>query len=145
MSSFSIRPVTTPDDQAAFIAVPAYVYNDNSHWVAPIESSVAKQFSEKNSFFQYGRLQRFVAWQGDQPVGRVVAAINDRLIEREETPVGLMGFFECINDSEVAIALLDTATDWLKQQGMTLARGPIDLSTHNNCCFLADGFDSDRR
>ncbi len=143
MSSFSIRPVTTPDDQAAFIAVPTYVYNDNSHWVAPIESSVAKQFSEKNSFFQYGRLQRFVAWQGDQPVGRVVAAINDRLIEREETPVGLMGFFECINDSEVAIALLDTATDWLKQQGMTLARGPIDLSTHNNCCFLADGFDAD--
>jgi hypothetical protein len=25
---------------------------------------------------------------------------------------------------------------------MTLARGPIDLSTHNNCLFLVDGFDS---
>ncbi|HEY9662840.1 MAG TPA: GNAT family N-acetyltransferase, partial [Allocoleopsis sp.] len=55
---------------------------------------------------------------------------------------GLFGFFECVDDPEVVKALLDTACDWLRQQGMTLARGPIDLSTHNNCLFLVDGFDT---
>ena len=143
MSNFSIRPVTTSEEQAAFIAVPAYVYRDNPHWVAPIETSMIKQFSEENSFFQYGRLRQFIAYQEKQPVGRVVAAVNDRLIERENTPVGLIGFFECIDHSEIGQALLDEATNWLKQQGMTQARGPIDLSTHNNCCFLVDGFESD--
>lgn len=106
MSNFSIRPVTTPEEQAAFIAVPAYVYRDNPYWVAPIESSTVKQFSEENSFFQYGRLRQFIAYQGNQPVGRVVAAVNDRLIERENTPVGLIGFFECIDHGEIGHPLL---------------------------------------
>lgn len=143
MSTFSIKSVISPEDQAEFIAVPAYVYRSDPHWVAPIESSTAKQFSQDNAFFQYGKLQQFLAYQGDQPVGRVVAAVNDRLIEREGIPIGLIGFFECINDIEIGQALLEEATRWLQQQGMTRARGPIDLSTHNNCCFLVDGFDSD--
>ncbi|MEM1239142.1 MAG: hypothetical protein AAGI45_04795 [Cyanobacteria bacterium P01_H01_bin.26] len=143
MADFSIKLVTDASDQAAFLAVPAYVYRDNPHWVAPIESSVAQQFSDENAFFQYGHLAQFVAWQGKQPVGRIVAAVNQRLIEREGRSVGLMGFFECIHDHGITGALLDAATHWLQQQGMTIARGPIDLSTHNNCCFLADGFDSD--
>ncbi|MEM9266396.1 MAG: hypothetical protein AAGA46_12795 [Cyanobacteria bacterium P01_F01_bin.13] len=143
MSTFSIKLVNSPKGQADFIAVPAYVYRNDPYWVAPIESSTAKQFSEENSFFEYGRLQQFIAYQSKQPVGRVVAAVNDRLIEREDNPVGLMGFFECIDNSEIGQALLEAATTWLKQQGMTQVRGPIDLSTHNNCCFLADGFDSE--
>ncbi|MBT9311193.1 hypothetical protein [Leptothoe kymatousa] len=143
MGTFSIRPVATSDEQADFLAVPAYVYRHDVRWVAPLESSIAKQFSEENSFFQYGKLQQFVAYQDEQPVGRIVAAINERLIEREKNSVGLMGFFECINEPSIGQALLDHATNWLRDQGMTLARGPIDLSTHNNCCFLADGFDSD--
>ncbi|MEM8612089.1 MAG: hypothetical protein AAGF93_08740, partial [Cyanobacteria bacterium P01_H01_bin.105] len=143
MTNFSIKPVTTSDEQADFLAVPAYVYRDDPHWVAPIESTTDKQFSQENSFFQYGKLQQFIARQGKQPVGRVVAAVNNRLIEREGHPIGLMGFFECIDDLEIGQALLDEAASWLKQQGITIARGPIDLSTHNNCCFLADGFNSD--
>ena len=142
MSNFDIKPVTTPGDQSAFLAVPAYVYRNDPYWVAPIESSTAKQFSDENSFFQYGQLQQFLAYQDEQPVGRVVAAVNNRLLERETESIGLMGFFECIDNVEIGHALLNEATNWLKQKGMTIARGPIDLSTHNNCCFLADGFDS---
>ena len=143
MADFSIKLVTDSNDQAAFLAVPAYVYRHTPHRVTPLESSVIQQFSDKNAFLQYGHLAQFVAWQGNQPVGRIVAAVNQRLIEREGRSVGLMGFFECIHDHRIAGALLDAATHWLQQQGMTIARGPIDLSTHNNCCFLADGFDSD--
>ncbi|MBE9067072.1 hypothetical protein IQ260_10440 [Leptolyngbya cf. ectocarpi LEGE 11479] len=143
MGNFAIKAITTPKEQHDFIAVPAYVYRDDPYWVAPIESSTAKQFSEENSFFQYGKLQQFLAYEGEQPVGRVVAAVNSRLVEREGRSIGLIGFFECINNIEIGQALLDAATDWLQQQGMTKARGPIDLSTHNNCCFLVDGFDSD--
>ena len=122
MSNFSIKQVSTATDQSAFLAVPAYIYRNDSHWVAPIESSVAKQFSEENSFFQYGRLQQFVAWQGEQPVGRVVAAVNDRLIEREEQSVGLMGFFECINEQDIAKALLDSAQYYMNIQGFSYDR-----------------------
>jgi len=49
--------------------------------------------------------------------------------------------FECVPDFDIAQALLG-CLPIAGQQGMIVARGPIDLSTHNNCLFLVDGFDS---
>jgi GNAT superfamily N-acetyltransferase len=139
-----VHPVTTPEAAERFLDVPAVVYQGDRHWVPPLRSSVAKQFQPDNPFLQYGKFQQFIAVRpgSNEPIGRIVAAINDRLIEREGEPVGLFGYFECIEAFEVAQALLQTACDWLRQQGMTKARGPIDLSTHNGCLFLVDGFET---
>ena len=129
-----------------FLDVPAHVYAKDPHWVPPLRSSVAKQFAPSNPFFQYGKLQQFIALsqeeKSSQAVGRIVAAINHRLIEREGQKLGLFGFFECVEDFTVAQALVEATCQWLREQGMTVVRGPIDLSTHNNCLFLVDGFDS---
>lgn len=128
-----------------FLDVPAQVYANDPYWVPPIRSSIAKQFALSNPFFQYGKLQQFIALDQTkvpQAVGRIVAAVNQRLIDREDQNVGLIGFFECIPDFDIAQALLDAACQWLQEQGMTVARGPIDLSTHNNCLLLVEGFDS---
>ena len=145
-ATFQVRAVTTPADSELFLDVPARVYTNDPHWVPPLRSDTAKQFAATNPFFQYGKLQQFIAVdqtaKTPQPLGRIVAAINQRLIEREGQNIGLFGFFECVEDFAIAKSLLETAQEWLRQQGMTTARGPIDLSTHNNCLFLVDGFDS---
>lgn len=129
-----------------FLDVPARIYANDLNWVPPLRSSVAKQFAPSNPFFQYGKLQQFIALSQEagsaQAVGRIVAAVNHRLIDREGQNVGLIGFFECVPNFDVAQSLLEVACQWLRSQGMTVARGPIDLSTHNNCLFLVDGFDS---
>lgn len=144
--SAEIQVVTTPAQNELFLDVPARVYANDPNWVPPLRSDVAKQFAPSNPFFEYGTLQQFIAVErgsnNPQAVGRIVAAVNQRLIEREGTNVGLFGFFECVPDFAIAQALLNAAQDWLREQGMTVARGPIDLSTHNNCLFLVDGFDS---
>ncbi|MCU0565279.1 MAG: hypothetical protein MUF49_01620 [Oculatellaceae cyanobacterium Prado106] len=139
-----IRAVTTPSELEQFLDVPALVYAQDPNWVPPIRSSVAKQFSPQNTFFEYGRLQQFIAVDPatQKVVGRIVASVNDRLIQREGKAVGLFGYFECIENFAIAQSLLQAACQWLKDQGMTVARGPIDLSTHNNCLMLVDGFDS---
>ncbi len=148
-TKFYLLPVTTTAQQDLFLEVPALVYANDPHWVPPIRSSIAKQFAPDNPFFQYGQLQQFIALAGEpnadgekQAIGRIVAAVNHRLIERYGEKIGLFGFFECVNDFAVAQALFNAACDWLQQQGMSQVRGPIDLSTHNNCLFLIDGFDS---
>jgi hypothetical protein len=145
-ATFQIRAVTTPADSELFLDVPAYVYANDSNWVPPLRSDIAKQLAPTNPFFEYGKLQAFIALQeGEkqpQAVGRIVAAVNQRLIEREGQNVGLFGFFECVPDFAIAKSLLEAACQWLQEQGMTLARGPIDLSTHNNCLCLVDGFDT---
>lgn len=140
-----IQAVTTAAAAEQFLDVPSRIYAQDPHWVAPIRSEVAKNFAPDNPFWQYGTLQQFLAFDpatGPDPVGRIVAAVNRRLIEREGKPIGLFGFFECVPDFAVAQALLNGACQWLRQQGMTLVRGPIDLSTHNHCLFLVEGFDS---
>lgn len=143
--AFQVVPVTTAAQQELFLNVPAIVYANDPNWVPPLRSSVAKKFTPDNPFFQYGSLQAFIAVTEATPmraIGRVVAAVNRRLIEREGQAIGLFGFFECIPEFAVAQALLNAACEWLREQGMTTVRGPIDLSTHNNCLFLVEGFDS---
>lgn len=145
-TNFQVRAVTTPEERELFLDVPAKVYAEDQNWIAPIRSSMTREFTSNYPFSEYGKLQQFIALSQErdnpQPLGRIVAAINQRLIEREAEQVGLFGYFECIPDFEVAQALFAAASDWLRAQGMTIVRGPIDLSTHNRCFFLVDGFDS---
>ena len=141
---FEIKPVTNVAETEMFLDVPLKVYENDPNWVQPLRSSIAKQLSPDNTFFQYGECQQFLAVSetSGEPLGRVVAAINKRLIEKENQPIGLFGYFECVEDFEVAKALLDKAAEWLQERGIKIIRGPIDLSTHNNCLLLVDGFDS---
>lgn len=142
-TTIQIRPVATAADREIFLDVPTRVYSHDPNWVPPLRSNIAKQFAPSNPFFQYGELQQFIAISTDnQPLGRIVAAINRRLNEKEGKNIGIFGFFECLENFQVAQALLETACQWLRARGMTIARGPIDLSTHNNCLFLINGFDS---
>ncbi|MBD2021829.1 hypothetical protein H6F43_16735 [Leptolyngbya sp. FACHB-36] len=135
-------PVTTAADLERFLDVPAIVYTNDPNWVPPLRSSIARQLAPDHPFREYGKLQAFLALRGQRPVGRIVAAVNQRLIDREGQSVGLFGYFECIHEFAIAEALLDTACDWLREHGMTQARGPINLFTNNSCLFLVDGFDS---
>lgn len=144
-TSFQVIPVTTPAEQEWFLDVPAIVYANDPNWVAPFRSSIAKQLAPTNPFRQYGTLQPFIAVStapSPAPLGRVVAAVNRQLCDREGENVGLFGYFECVNDFAVAQALLAAACEWLREQGMTKVRGPINLFTHNSCLFLVDGFDT---
>lgn len=143
-TAIEVRLVTTPQDADRFLDLPAKIYANDPQWVSPLRSSVAGELASTNPFSQYGRLQQFIAVRTgtEEAVGRIVAAVNDRLIEREDQKIGLFGYFECIEDFAVAQALFDAASQWLRSQGMTIVRGPINLSTHNSCLLLVDGFDS---
>ncbi len=139
----TINVVTTPRQQEQFLNVPWRVYQDDPLWVPPLKSEVADQLSPDNAFFNYGKTQQFLALNSQkEAIGRIVAAVDQRLIDKEGQNVGLFGFFECIEDQSVAFRLFEAAANWLREQGMTLMRGPIDLTTHNGCLWQVAGFQS---
>ena len=113
----TVKPVSTAVEQEQFLDIPARVYANDPNWVPPIRADVAKQFQLSNPFFEYGKLQQFIAYQDGQPMGRIVAAVNQRLIEREGANVGLFGFFECVDRVAIATQLFHTASQWLKGAG----------------------------
>ncbi|MDJ0693049.1 hypothetical protein [Mastigocoleus sp. MO_188.B34] len=140
--NFQVKAVSSDKDREIFLDVPHIVYKNDANWVPPFRSSIAKQLAPENAFRQHGELQQFIALsETGKPLGRIVAAINHRLIESEGKNIGIFGYFECIEDFEVAQALLEAACQWLCEHNMESVRGPIDLSTHNRCLFQVDRFD----
>jgi GNAT superfamily N-acetyltransferase len=99
--------------------------------------------TKKHPYHQHAEVTHFLAWRDGEAVGRVSAAINRRFNEYHETRMGFFGFWDVIEDYEVAKALLDKAGDWVKGKGMKVMRGPGEYSnaTHERQGVLIDGFE----
>ena len=139
-SALTIRPVTTTADKKRFVDLVWSIYADDPYWVPPLKSEVHDLLNEKkNPWFEHGRLQLFLAWQGDEVVGRISAHVDDLWLERFPG-CGLWGLFEA-KDGETAAALIDTAEQWLRDQGMARAMGPISLSIWDEPGLLVQGFE----
>ena len=83
----------------------------------------------KNPWFEHARAQLWLAERGDKVVGRISAQVDDLVQEHMGKGIGNWGMFEAL-DGEAAAALIATAEDWLREQGMTERAGshqPLDL------------------
>ncbi len=74
--------------------------------------------------------------------GRVTAQIDQLHQERYHDSTGHFGFIEAIDDPQVFQALLKTAEDWLRGEGMTRAVGPVSFSLWDQPGLLVKGFDN---
>lgn len=100
-------------------------------------------FEPENLFFKHADMQFFLAVRNGATVGRCNAFVNHRHNERWQDRVGFFGQFECIDDQEVAEALLHAAAGWLRQQGMEAMRGPQNLPVNEATPgVLTEGFQS---
>lgn len=110
-------------------------------YVSLLKREMRQQFSKKNPFFAHAEARYFLAKKARRTVGRVTSVINYRHMDFHRERVGFFGFFEAIDDREVAGALLGTARAALKEGGMSAMRGPMNFSTNEECGFLVEGFD----
>ncbi len=92
-------------------------------------------------FYDHARAHNLLAFKDDKPVGRLTAIVNPVHNEKYNDKVGFFGFFECVDDAEVAKALFEAGGAWLKAQGMTAVRGPANPSLNYTCGMLIDAFD----
>lgn len=74
--------------------------------------------------------------------GRISAFVNPRYNERYGKKCCRFGWFDVIEDFEVAKALIDTATAWAKQQGMNQIHGPLFYNTLGKQGMLVEGFEN---
>jgi GNAT superfamily N-acetyltransferase len=124
-----------------FIELPYRLYRDDPHWVPPLRMMEGQRWSPRHNASLRARwARRFLALRGGRVVGRVAAVVDEPFAARWCPGIGFFGFFECEDDPEAAAALLATAEDTLRGQGMTGALGPVNLSTHDETGLLVDGF-----
>lgn len=142
LGALEIIEVKTRRQLGEFVRLPRTIYCKNPYWVPPLDREVKKILSAENPFYQHAEKTLYLARRGSRPVGRIAAVIDQHYIRIHKEKVGFFGFFESLDDNEVARALMGTAANWLRERGMTAVLGPINPSTNEECGFLIDGFDS---
>lgn len=140
-----IVPVTTEPQRREFAKFPWRIYAKDPLWVPPIfMDHLALLTPGKHPFWEHADQQLFLAERAGEIVGTICAHVNHRHNKIHEDKVGFFGFFEVIDDYQVAEALLAAATEWLRGQGMEAIRGPENPSQNEEVGLLVDGFDRPR-
>jgi len=139
----NVFPVRTKKDLKKFIMLPWKIYKGDKNWVPPLIIDQKETFNKKKfPFFEHSDAEFFLAESDGEIVGRIAAIKNNNHLKIYNDGVGFFGFFESVNDVEVARALFERAEEWLKSQGLKKSRGPANYSVNEEIGLLVKGFDS---
>lgn len=146
MNEIKIQIISSSTDLMKFIKFPWKIYKNDPYWVPHLLMDRKKILDKnKNPFFEHAEADYFLAFKNGEVVGRIAAIKNDLHNEYHKDKVGFFGFFECINDQDVANKLLDTAKEWLREKGFDTMRGPANPSSNDEYGMLYDGFEDSPR
>ncbi|MBR4355093.1 MAG: hypothetical protein IKP96_00750 [Elusimicrobiaceae bacterium] len=137
-----IKNIQTPREINAFIEFPFSLYKADPYWVGELKADTKHLLDMHNPFWQQASRALFMAYDGEKPLGRIMALVNRAHNEYHKENIGFFGFFDCVNDEHVSVALFEAAQIWLKTQGVSVVRGPANPSSNHIYGLLVDGFDS---
>lgn len=143
MSDLIVKPVETRKEKSQLFKFPWQLYRDDPNWIPPLRGAQLELLNYKrHPFYDNAEIQTFLALRDGRPCGRVAAIINHMHNECHKERRGFFGFFECVDDQEVADGLFDAVRDWFAQRDIAAIRGPVNPSMNYECGLLIDGFDS---
>ena len=143
MNNIVIQRVTNSRQRKQFLELPWTIYQKDPYWIPPLRLDEKENVGyTHNPFYDRNQIQTFLAYRGGEVVGRIGAILNQGHINRYDDRRGFFGFFESIDDQEVANGLFNAARDWFADQGIFKLRGPTNPSLNATVGLLIDGFDS---
>jgi GNAT superfamily N-acetyltransferase len=142
MTDIVVRPVRAKADERRFIDFIYTHYRGYPHWVPPLRIERRKLIdTRKNPFYLHAERELFLAERAGRVVGRIGAIVNHNHNRRHDDRVGFFGFFESVDDQEVAAALVEAAKGFLRSRGLNAMRGPASPSVNDEYGLLIEGFD----
>jgi GNAT superfamily N-acetyltransferase len=142
MSSIQILQVKTKKDRKTFLTFPWKIYKNDPLWVPPLLPQREKAIdSQRGGFFKRGTAEFFIAWRDGEPVGTICAAEDPPTNTYRNKEECLFGFFEYIEDDEVAGALVKRVIQWAKERYLNALFGPFNLDYEDGYGVLLEGRD----
>lgn len=137
-----VRQVSSKKELASFIDFPHDLYKGDSNYVPELHIAQKDLLTPgKHPFHDHSQVQLFLAYDGNEIKGRIAAILNTNHNKFKNVKDGFFGFFDVVNDKEVASLLLKEAKGWLKAKGADKMVGPVNPSTNEPCGLLVDGYD----
>jgi hypothetical protein len=140
--SIKIRQIQSKKEKQAFVRLLWDIYASDPNWVPPLMMDRMKLIDEqKNPFYAHSETAWFLAEENGKIVGRIAAIVNRNHNELYNDKTGFFGFFESVNDQNVANSLFGAAEGFLRSKGMTQSWGPMNPSINDEVGLLVEGFD----
>ena len=142
-NEITVRAATSWWDRRRFQRLAWTIYAGDPHWVPPILAQERLLMGwGHHPFFEHAEMVTLLAERGGKTVGRLAVLVNDIHNQKYEEKRGFFGFYECVNDLDVARKLFDAGRVWLLERGMTTWRGPVNPSLNYTCGLLVEGYTS---
>lgn len=126
----------------AFLEVPPEIYAGDPNYIEPLHLQLMNTLDPAHNYaFQYLEVRAWQAFKHGRLVGRITAQVDHNMERHSGKRAGHFGFFETIDDAEVAHALLTEAIDWLEKKGCHDVLGPANFTLSHNSGLLVDNFD----
>ncbi|MCY2993324.1 MAG: GNAT family N-acetyltransferase [Planctomycetota bacterium] len=139
----TIVPVSTARQRRQFIELPWALHRGDPNWIPPLRAVHKGLVGYRpHPFYRTGQAQTFLAYCEDEVCGRVAAILNHDHNQYYAERRGFFGFFECIDDQEVAHGLLHAVREWFEARGIRHLRGPVNPGFEYSAGVLVEGFDS---
>lgn len=141
MRQYQVREVVGKKDLNKFIRFPERLYAGCGQYVPPLHKGQEHELMHAAPLKYCRRKMWIVEDACGDVVGRICAVINPRYNEKYGRSRVRFGWFDLINDIEVARLLFDAAESWAEEQGMTEIHGPLYYNTLGRQGMLIEGFD----
>jgi len=138
----TVEHVVTKKQTREFIKFPYALYKNDKNWVpALLMDDYKKVNRKKHPFYQHAEAEFLLARRDGAVVGRI-AAIHDSIWEKtHHEKAAYWGWFECVDDPEVARALFDAAFDWARKRGCVRIIGPMSPNANDLIGCQIEGFE----
>mgnify|MGYP001178227188 CR=1 FL=1 len=141
--TIEIRPARSFREVGEFIDLP-YRLHAGTPWIPPLK--VERRVFLSRRFGTYAKrmdYELFCAHRGGEVVGRISAHIDRAYNDHHGARWGWFGFIETEDDPAIAGALLDAASDWLRERGMERMGGAADFTGNDESGMRDEGHNTE--
>lgn len=127
INNMHVRQVDTSNllEVKKFVQFPFDLYRQCPQWVPPLLKDSANILNRrKHPFYAHSDADFFLAETNGQVVGRIAALENRRYNCYRGVRTAFFGYFEAVDDREVAGRLLAAVCTWARQRGLDEVIGP---------------------
>ncbi len=136
-----VRPVRTKKERKTFIQFANKLYKGCPYYCPTLDSDELATFSEKNPVMEFSEYALFLAYRGEEVVGRIAGIINHKANEHWHNHHVRFGWFDFIDDFAVSKALLDAVKTWGKARGMREMNGPVGFTDMDKEGLVIEGYE----
>ncbi len=138
---YEIIEVQTEQDLKEWVHFGFEHYKNHPYQVPQIKKDELEYFKETNPAYKISSVKKFVVKDENKNiVGRICGIIHHLETEKLGKKRGRMGWFESINDQEVANLLFDSLKKWFIEEGCEEMTGPHGFTDLDVEGLLIEGF-----